>query len=267
MTSDWVRKRPVWGLNRQGNCRCPPPPPRAGEPWGSPRALLAEIERGTERASQTNPSEACLIVAEFPVGVTLKKHPQEESWDVRKTFSGSICWGELRLCAQGPAQILCRWNTVTPLLLRLKDRPVQHIAVPDSNAHYCCDARSEDLCCWRVNNNELVCKILLLFLPSFSIPTLRHFIKRQAWHDLRLRFVISHSFVAGQLYSMLPGEGEKKRKTISYRCITILGVDTMAEKRHVCSVEVVSRQEEVCCGGKAPTVLEDPSVDATLDQR
>lgn len=34
---------------------------------------------GQEKASQTNPSEACLIVAEFPVGVTLKKHPQEES--------------------------------------------------------------------------------------------------------------------------------------------------------------------------------------------
>lgn len=41
-------------------------------------------------------------------------------------------------------------------------------------------------------------------LPSFSIPTLRHFMKRQAWQDLRLRFVISHSLVAGQLYSMLP---------------------------------------------------------------
>lgn len=41
----------------------------------------------------------------------------------------------------------------------------------------------------------------------------------------------------------------------------------MAQKRHVCSVEVESRQEEVCCGGRAPTVLEDPSVDATLDQR
>ena len=42
-------------------------------------------------------------------------------------------------------------------------------------------------------------------LPSFNIPTLRHFMKRQAWQDLRLRFVISHSLVAGQLYSMLPG--------------------------------------------------------------
>lgn len=41
-------------------------------------------------------------------------------------------------------------------------------------------------------------------LPSFSIPTLRHFMKRQAWQDLRLRFVISHSLVAGQLYSMFP---------------------------------------------------------------
>lgn len=28
--------------------------------------------------------------------------------------------------------------------------------------------------------------------------------KRQAWQDLRLRFVISHSLVAGQLYSMFP---------------------------------------------------------------
>lgn len=33
--------------------------------------------------------------------------------------------------------------------------------------------------------------------------------KRQAWHDLRLRFVISHSLVAGQLYSMLPSLVEK----------------------------------------------------------
>lgn len=43
-----------------------------------------------------------------------------------------------------------------------------------------------------------------IHLPSLSMPTLRHFMKRQAWQDLRLRFVISHSFVAGQLYSMLP---------------------------------------------------------------
>lgn len=28
---------------------------------------------------QTNPSEACLIVTEFPAGVTLKNHPQEEN--------------------------------------------------------------------------------------------------------------------------------------------------------------------------------------------
>lgn len=41
-------------------------------------------------------------------------------------------------------------------------------------------------------------------LPSLSIPTWRHFVKRQAWQDLRLRFVISHSLVAGQLYSMFP---------------------------------------------------------------
>lgn len=41
-------------------------------------------------------------------------------------------------------------------------------------------------------------------LPSLSMPTFKHFMKRQAWQDLRRRFVISHSFVAGQLYSMLP---------------------------------------------------------------
>lgn len=46
--------------------------------------------------------------------------------------------------------------------------------------------------------------ISCLSLPSFSIPTLRHFIKRHAWQDLRLLFVISHSLVAGQLYSMFP---------------------------------------------------------------
>lgn len=78
---------------------------------------------------------------------------------------------------------------------------------------YCCDA-SQDVRSLQVNNNELIQKIFLLFLPSFSIPTLRHFIKRQAWHDLRLRFVISHSFVAGQLYSMLPGE--KNNQPITY---------------------------------------------------
>lgn len=49
-------------------------------------------------------------------------------------------------------------------------------------------------------------------LPSFSMPTFKHFMKRQAWQDLRLRFVISHSFVAGQLYSMLPKtQGLEKR--------------------------------------------------------
>lgn len=87
---------------------------------------------------------------------------------------------------------------------------------------YCCVARGgwgglvlvinqnrQCMCiCGCKNNNK---KMFLLFLPSLSIPTLRHFMKRQAWHDLRLRFVISHSFVAGQLYSMLPEE--KKNKT------------------------------------------------------
>ncbi|TNN67177.1 hypothetical protein EYF80_022594 [Liparis tanakae] len=39
---------------------------------------------------------------------------------------------------------------------------------------------------------------------GMAMPTVRHFMKRQAWHDLRLLLVISHSLVAGQLYSMLP---------------------------------------------------------------
>lgn len=67
---------------------------------------------------------------------------------------------------------------------------------------------------------------------------------------------------------MLPGEKKKKKKKGENDQLSLHhDVDTMAQKRHVCSLEVVSRQEEVCCGGKAPTVLEDPSVDATLDQR
>lgn len=40
--------------------------------------------------------------------------------------------------------------------------------------------------------------------PSRIMPTVRHFIKRQAWQDFLLRLVISHSLVAGQLYSMFP---------------------------------------------------------------
>lgn len=82
---------------------------------------------------------ACLIVTEFPAGMTLKNYPQEESRDVRKTFSGSICCGELRLCrvcAQGPGLRLSKWNTVTFLLLRRQDQPIQHISVPSSTAQY-----------------------------------------------------------------------------------------------------------------------------------
>lgn len=53
---------------------------------------------------------------------------------------------------------------------------------------------------WPLGEPRQLCGLL----PSFSIPTLRHFMKRQAWQDFRLRFVISHSLVAGQLYSMFP---------------------------------------------------------------
>lgn len=40
--------------------------------------------------------------------------------------------------------------------------------------------------------------------PSLSMPTLRHLVKRHAWHAFLRLLVISHSFDAGQLYSMLP---------------------------------------------------------------
>ena len=51
------------------------------------------------------------------------------------------------------------------------------------------------------------------------MPTARHFIKRHAWHDFLLLLVISHSLLAGQLYSILPGrgrgrEGREERKGI-----------------------------------------------------
>ena len=48
--------------------------------WGLDGLEEGRVEAGGgEKPSQTNPSEACLIVTEFPAGVTLKNHPQEES--------------------------------------------------------------------------------------------------------------------------------------------------------------------------------------------
>lgn len=60
---------------------------------------------------------------------------------------------------------------------------------------------------WADNKNQ--------YSPSFNMPTLRHFMKRQAWHDLRLLLVISHSLVAGQLYSIFPEEDEKNSSSLS----------------------------------------------------
>lgn len=48
--------------------------------------------------------------------------------------------------------------------------------------------------------------------PSFSMPTLRHLVKRHAWQAFLRLLVISHSFDAGQLYSMLPGGGGVPRQ-------------------------------------------------------
>lgn len=42
-------------------------------------SVSGDRKGGVEKSSQTNLSEACLIVTEFPAGVTLKNHPQEES--------------------------------------------------------------------------------------------------------------------------------------------------------------------------------------------
>lgn len=41
-------------------------------------------------------------------------------------------------------------------------------------------------------------------VPSLIIPACRHLRKRQAWQAFLRRLVISHSFITGQLYSMLP---------------------------------------------------------------
>lgn len=54
--------------------------------------------------------------------------------------------------------------------------------------------------------------------------------KRHAWQDLRLRFVISHSFVAGQLYSMLPvieSTGKERYSESLINRMDILSTDTI----------------------------------------
>lgn len=54
--------------------------------------------------------------------------------------------------------------------------------------------------------------------------------KRQAWQDLRLRFVISHSFVAGQLYSMLPvteSTGKERYSESLINTMDIRSIDTI----------------------------------------
>lgn len=40
--------------------------------------------------------------------------------------------------------------------------------------------------------------------PSLSMPVLRHFCIRQAWHAFRRRLLISQSLLAGHVYSILP---------------------------------------------------------------
>lgn len=53
------------------------------------------------------------------------------------------------------------------------------------------------------------------------MPTLRHFMKRHAWHDLRLRLVISHSLVAGQLYSIFPAVRQTQNRWAEWRRETV----------------------------------------------
>lgn len=45
--------------------------------------------------------------------------------------------------------------------------------------------------------------------PSFSIPDRRHFLNRQAWQAFLRRLFISHSPLAGQVYSILPDSKDK----------------------------------------------------------
>lgn len=208
-----------------------------------------------------------MFVAEFPVGVTLKKHPQEESWDVRKTFSGSIGWGELRLCAQGPGQILCRWNTVTPLLLRLKDRPVQHIPVPDSNAHY--------LLLWckkwgsALSTSEQQWVSTEIFLTLLTFFQHSHF---KAFHKATglTRFASPFrdlTLVCGGTAVFYVTWGEKQ-STDHLSPTKDRNIQHKYKKKNQQGnvTSAAWRQEEVCGGGKAATVLEEPSGDATLDR-
>lgn len=59
------------------------------------------------------------------------------------------------------------------------------------------------------------------FLPSLSMPTLRHFVKRHAWQAFLRLLVISHTLDAGQLYSMLPVKELKKDKNKIYTFIQL----------------------------------------------
>lgn len=78
-------------------------------------------------------------------------------------------------------------------------------------------------------------------LPSFNMPTLRHFMKRQAWHDLRLLLVISHSFVAGQLYSMFPVRKQQSRMCCR---VDLMWTNMAASHTHCYTLQVLINMQK-----------------------
>lgn len=68
-------------------------------------------------------------------------------------------------------------------------------------------------------------------LPSLIIPACRHLRKRQAWHAFLRRLVISHAFITGQLYSMLPRETHNVERRLTLRPGSMEEWRTLARRR------------------------------------
>ena len=79
------------------------------------------------------------------------------------------------------------------------------------------------------------------YSPSLSMPTPRHFWKRQAWHALRRLLVISQSPLAGQEYSIFPVI--KRIKQSSFKCD--IGLIQVKKKKRVSSFHEKKYQASV----------------------
>lgn len=75
--------------------------------------------------------------------------------------------------------------------------------------------------------------------------------------------------MAGQLYSMLPGEKNKEAITYHSQKIKIFNKSIKSKRKNSTEMSRLQRgggEEVVCGGGKAAAVLEEPSGDATPDR-